>query len=111
MQQLLYRFTFIFFLSFSQSPNLFSQDIQEEDIYYSLEFETMNQQAVKPLIVSLMPIFKEVPHFALGQYNIFYYKVQEFIELESLEAALASTEFVFVGFKQISQAAYLEVVK
>jgi hypothetical protein len=111
MQQLLCRFTFIFFLTFSLSTNVFSQDIQEEDIYYRLAFETMDQQAVKPLIVSLMPIFKEVPHFALGQYNIFYYKVQEVVEIESLEAALASTEFIFIGFKEISQEAYLKVVK
>ena len=63
-----------------------------------------------PTTIALPPLEKVPANFLPGE-SASINKELVVVEIESLEAALASTEFIFIGFKEISQEAYLKVVK
>jgi hypothetical protein len=88
-----------------------AQTPQNQDFYYVLEFEVLDQKEVKPLISMLMPLFKEVPHLEKEVYNTFYYQTSNAIDQNMLDLQLEGQSFEVVRFKEISQAEYLSKVQ
>jgi len=97
--------TFLGLILFMHAGN--AQIPQNEDFYYVLEFEVLDQKEVKPLIGVLMPLFKEVPHLEKEVYNTFYYQTSNAIDQNMLDLQLEGQSFEVVRFKEISLAEYL----
>ena len=110
MKSFIFRFSTIIFFFICANTTVFSQEIEGDEYYYLLEFESMEQQEVKPLIAALMPVFKEVPHLEQDEYSIFYYQAGEYIEMEQIQTVLNSTETVLLRFETISKSNYEQII-